>query len=155
VAPTTDAGATTVPPTTTIEDEVLGTVRSAGAGRSRLALALVGWPPIGIGLAFVIGELTGCGRFAATCIDGFDLGAWIGQLAIIVALLVVPGLAAIAVVGTMASLAAAVPVAVLLSAVGGSRDPTTAGVVLGVTLAAAWAAGVGLAIVRRSRTVPP
>jgi hypothetical protein len=155
VAPTTDALGATIPPTATVEDELLSSVRSAGAARSRLALALVGWPPIGLGLAFVLGELSGCGRFAATCVDGFALGTWIGQLAIILALLVVPGLAAIAAVGTMATLAGALPIAVVLSAAGGSRDPGTAGAVLGVTLAAAWAVGVGLALVRRSRTVPP
>jgi curved DNA-binding protein CbpA len=153
VAPTTDAGGAAVPPASTIEDELLASVRSAGAARSRLALALVGWPPIGIGLAFLLGELTGCGRFAATCVDGFALGTWIGQLAIILVLLVVPGLAAVAAVGTMATLAAAVPIAVLLSAAGGSREPDSAGVVLGVTLGAAWAIGVAIAVVRRSRTV--
>jgi hypothetical protein len=147
--------AATAPPAATIENELLDTVRSAGAARSRIALALVGWPPIGLGLAFVLGELTGCGRFAATCVDGFALSTWLGQLAILVALLVIPGLATVAAVGTVATLAAALPIAVLLSAAGGSRDPGSAGAVLGASLAIAWAAGVGLAVVRRSRTVRP
>jgi len=126
-----------------------------GTLRPRVTLALVGWPPIGIALALVIGEATGCGRFAATCVDSFAFGTWIGQLAVIVVLLIVPGLAAISAAGTVATLAAAAPVAVVLSATGGSRDPGTAGIVLGLFLVLAWLGGVAFALVRRSRTVPP
>jgi hypothetical protein len=149
------AAAPAVPPAATIEDELIESVRSAGAARSRLALALVGWPPLGLGLAFVLGEMSGCGRFAATCVDGLAMGTWIGQLAILAVLILVPGVAALAAIGTLATLAAAIPVAVVLSAAGGSRDPATAGVVLGVTLVAAWIVGVAFAMVRRSRRLAP
>jgi hypothetical protein len=133
--------------------EPLSTLRLAAFMRSRLGLALIGWPPIGIGLAVVLGEATGCGRFAATCVDSFELSMWIGQLAIILVLLIVPGLAAIAALGSLVTLGAAVPVAVVLSAAGGSRDPASAGVVLGAALAVAWLSGVVFALARRSRTV--
>lgn len=128
--------------------------------RSRVALALIGWPPLGLGLAAVIGEISGCGRFSATCIDTFAAGTWLGQLILLLVLLAVPALAAVAAVGTLAVLAAAVPVAVLLSAVGGSRDPGNAATVLIAALVIAWLAGVGIAVARRvrgprSRTVPP
>lgn len=130
-------------------------LRLGAFARSRLALALVAWPPIGIGLAIVLGEATGCGRFAATCVDSFELTMWLGQLAIIAVLLILPVLAAPAAVATLVTLAAAAPIAILLSAAGGSRDPASAGMVLGVALALAWVCGLVVALVRRSRTVPP
>ena len=40
-----------------------------GGWRGRVVRALIGWLPIALGLGWLIGELTGCGRFAATC-DG-------------------------------------------------------------------------------------
>ncbi len=39
--------------------------RAAGSAR-----ALIGWLPIALGLGWLVGEMTGCGRFAATCDDG-------------------------------------------------------------------------------------
>ena len=41
-----------------------------GGSRGRLARALIGWLPIALGLSWLVGEMTGCGRFAATCDDG-------------------------------------------------------------------------------------
>ena len=40
-----------------------------GGWRGRVVRAIIGWLPIALGLGWLIGELTGCGRFAATC-DG-------------------------------------------------------------------------------------
>jgi hypothetical protein len=118
-------------------------------------VALVGWPPLGLAVALAAGEATGCGRFAATCVDPLAGGIWIVQVAIIGLLLAVPALAGLAAAGTLAVLAAAVPGAVVLSTFGGSRSPEAAsGVLLGL-LAVAWLVGVGFAAVRRSRTVRP
>lgn len=121
----------------------------------RIGLALIGWPPVGLALALAIGELTGCGRFSAGCVEVFSVGGWILQVALIGALIVVPPLAGIAAAGTVAVLAASVPAAVVLSAAGGSRQPDAAGGLLLAALAVAWASGIGLAVVRRARTVPP
>jgi hypothetical protein len=122
----------------------------AGFG-GRIALALVGWPPIGVGLATIEGELTGCSRFAASCVEPLEVGTWLAQLVIIAILLALPSVAAIASIGTVAALAAAVPTAVILSATGGSREPVASSVVLAIVLAAAWLVGVVLAIARRLR----
>jgi hypothetical protein len=127
---------------------------STGAG-GRVALALVGWPPIGLGVALAAGELSGCSRFAATCVEPLSGGIWLAQAAIIALLLALPVVAAIAAAGSLAVLAAAIPSAVILSALGGSRSPGAAAGVLIAMLAAAWLVGVAVAVARRSRTVRP
>jgi hypothetical protein len=116
---------------------------------ARLGLALIGWPAIGLALTMVGGELTGCGRFAASCVDLFGVGTWLAQLVIIAILLVLPSVAALSAVGSLVALAASVPTAVILSATGGAREPATSATVLGVVLVCAYVAGVIVAIARR------
>jgi hypothetical protein len=116
---------------------------------ARLGLALIGWPAIGLALATVGGELTGCGRFAASCVDLFGVGTWLAQLVIIVILLALPSVAALSAVGSLVALAASVPTAVILSASGGAREPATSATILGVVLVGAYVAGVVVAIARR------
>jgi curved DNA-binding protein CbpA len=114
----------------------------------RLLFALVGWPPIGLAIAGIYGELTGCGRFAASCAgpnDGpFGLATWLVQLAVVAILLAVPRLGRAASAGSVALLAAAIPSAVLLAAIGGARDPGNASAALVALLGAGWLAGVAL-----------
>jgi Meckel syndrome type 1 protein len=117
----------------------------------RVGLALVGWPPLGVALSTVAGEVTGCGRFSASCVELFGVGTWLAQLAIIAILLALPSVAVLSAVGTVAALAAAVPTAVILSAAGGSREPAASASVLGAVLALAYLAGVVFATVRRPR----
>jgi hypothetical protein len=112
-----------------------------GGAARRLVLALIGWPPLGIGLAWLIGEASGCGRFAAGCVETFALGTWAGQVAVLALLVALPPLASVSAVGTIVMLAASIPAAVILSAAGA----------LAVVLAAAWLVGVGFAVGRRAR----
>ena len=112
-------------------------------------LALLGWPPLGVATATLIGESTGCGRFAASCGEVFSPGTWIVQIAIVLLLLAVPRLAAWSAVGSIVALAAAIPTAVALSAGGGSRQPETSAGVLLAVLGLAYVAGVAWAIVGR------
>ena len=121
---------------------------------ARVGLALIGWPAIGLALATITGELTGCGRFAASCVDPFGVGTWLAQLVIIAILLVLPSVAALSAVGSLVALAASVPTAVILSASGGSREPAVSATILGVVLVLAYAAGVVVALVRRRRIAP-
>jgi hypothetical protein len=116
---------------------------------ARLVLALIGWPAIGLALTTVGGELTGCGRFAASCVDLFGVGTWLAQLVIIAILLALPSVAALSAVGSLVALAASVPTAVMLSASGGAREPATSATILGVVLVCAYVAGVIVAIARR------
>jgi hypothetical protein len=120
----------------------------------RVGLALVGWPPIGVAISTIAGEVTGCGRFAAGCIEVFGVGTWLAQLLVITILLALPSVAALSAVGTLAALAASVPTAVILSATGGSREPGASAAVLGAVLALAYLAGVAFAVVRRVRYRP-
>jgi hypothetical protein len=125
-------------------------VRSSVGGR--VGLALIGWPAIGFALSTIAGEVTGCGRFAAGCVDLFGVGTWLAQLAIITILLALPSLAWASAVGTVVALAASVPTAVVLSATGGSREPAASATVLGFVLAVAYLGGAVAAVVRRART---
>ncbi len=115
----------------------------------RLALAVAGGAPLGLGLAWFLGELTGCGRFAATCDPGVISFAWLAGLAIIAVLMLVPAAASITTAGTIAAFGAGIPATVLLSATGGARMPEASSAVLGVILVIGWLAGVGYAIARR------
>jgi hypothetical protein len=124
-------------------------LRSTPGGR--VGLALVGWPAIGLALTTIAGEVTGCGRFAAGCVDLFGVGTWIAQLVIITILLALPTLAWLSAVGTITALAASVPTAVVLSATGGSREPAASAAALGFVLAVAYVAGIVATIVRRGQ----
>ena len=115
----------------------------------RIGLALVGWPPIGVAIATIAGEVTGCGRFAATCVEVFGVGTWLAQVAVFLVLLALPSLAALSAVGTLAALAAAIPTAVILSASGGSREPAASASILGGVLAVAYLLGFAFALARR------
>jgi hypothetical protein len=119
----------------------------------RAALALLGWPPLGFAFATFVSEASGCGRFAASCVDTFDFGTWVGQLAIIGLLLALPRLASISAIGTLVMLAAAVPAAVLLSATGGARQREAAAAFLAVVLVGAYLVGVIIALARAARTM--
>jgi curved DNA-binding protein CbpA len=121
---------------------------------ARVGLALIGWPAIGLALTTATGELTGCGRFAASCVDPFGVGTWLAQLVIIAILLVLPSVAALSAVGSLVALAASVPTAVILSASGGSHEPAASATILGVVLVLAYTAGVLVALVRRRRNAP-
>jgi curved DNA-binding protein CbpA len=121
---------------------------------ARVGLALLGWPAIGLALTTVTGELTGCGRFAASCVDPFGVGTWLAQLVIIAILLILPSVAALSAIGSLVALAASVPTAVILSASGGSHEPVASATILGVVLVLAYAAGVFVALVRRRRIAP-
>jgi hypothetical protein len=126
---------------------LIGLISSGFGGR--IALALLGWPPIGLVASAIAGEASGCSRFAATCVDVFALGTWLVQLAIIAVLLALPTVAGVSAVGTLVALGASIPAAVVLSASGGSREPAASAAVLAVVLAVAYVVGVGVGIVRR------
>jgi hypothetical protein len=115
----------------------------------RLGLAAAGGAPLAIGLAWLLGELTGCGRFAATCDPGVVSFAWLAGLAIVAFLVLVPALASVTTVGSVTLFLAGVPATVLLSATGGARLPQASSAALGVILVLGWLAGVAYAAAHR------
>lgn len=114
----------------------------------RVVLALVGWVPIGIVLAVVLGESTGCIRYAAECQGPFGAATLIGQGSVVALLLLLPRLAAVATLGTIGMLAAAIPAAAVLSISGGAGDPAGATPTFVAVLALAWMVGIGVGLAR-------
>ena len=125
----------------------------------RVGRAAVGWVPIALGIGWLAGEITGCGRFSATCDAGTAPIAWFAQVAVLAVLLIVPGLARVATIAAAGTLAAAVAGALLLSAAGGGDGAATdiGRTALGGLLVIAWLGGAALGTVRatRGRQPPP
>ena len=112
---------------------------------ARLALALAGGIPVALWLAWLLGELSGCGRFAASCEPRMVGVAWLAGLVLVGALVLVPAIAALLAAGAAGALVAAVPATFILSATGGARMPEESSLVLGVALMTGWLFGVGIA----------
>ena len=121
----------------------------------RVPLALIGWPPIGILLFAIVGEASGCSRFAATCSQDTSVVIWIAQLIVVAVLLAVPRLAAISSIGTLVALATAVPATLLLSVGGGAQERAASIAALSVVLTIAYLAGVAYGVVGGSRRLRP
>jgi hypothetical protein len=112
---------------------------------ARLGLALAGGIPVALWLAWLLGELSGCGRFAASCEPRVMWVAWLAGLVLVGALVLVPGVAALLAAGAAGALVAAVPATVILTATGGARMPDESSLVLGISLMTGWLVGVGVA----------
>jgi hypothetical protein len=124
-----------------------------GGWRGRIVRAVIGWLPIALGLGWLIGELTGCGRFAATC-DGSagPIGLAL-QLGVLAVLLAVPVLASLTTMASLTVLGASLVAALILSATGSAADGDSRREALGFVLVVAWLVGLAVAIWRRWGTV--
>jgi len=116
----------------------------------RVARAVIGWLPIGLAIGWASGELTGCGRFSATCDPGTAPAVWVVQLTVFALLLALPVVAGWSVVAAFACLAVAIPATLLVVAMTGAAAGSGSAF-LGVTLVAAWLLGVVGAIVMKGR----
>jgi hypothetical protein len=111
----------------------------------RLGIALLAWAPIGLAVAGIVNQVTGCATYALTC-DGTDqLLPWIAQPAILGLLLLIPILARVFAAGTIGLLIGLVPGMAALIAFGGAHA-AAAGALLALIAAIAWLIGVGWAI---------
>lgn len=118
--------------------------------RSRLARGFVAWMPVALGIGWGLGELSGCGRFAATCDPSVAPISWAVQLGMLVLLIVIPRVARI---GTMATLGSLTPV-LLASVLLFASDPAatdTARAILGALMALGWSLGLVYGIWRELR----
>jgi hypothetical protein len=116
----------------------------------RFGIALIAWPPIGLAAAGVIGDLTGCAAYSASCDGTEPLLPWLAQAVILGLLLLIPPLARVFAGGAIGILAALVPLTFFLIAVGGS-GAAQAGFALTFFLAIAWVAGVAWALAEARR----
>jgi hypothetical protein len=126
-----------------------------GGTRGRIVRAVVGWLPIAFGIGWLAGEVTGCGRFAATCdgtTDPFVVGLQIAMLGL---LLAIPILASVTTMATITLLVVASFVALVLSATGSAADDGSRRIALGVVLLISWLAGLVIAGARRVRSPAP
>ena len=119
---------------------------------ARLALALAGGIPIALWLVWLLGELTGCGRFAASCEPRMMWVAWLVGIVLVGALVLLPAIAAVLAAGAAGALAVAVPATFILAATGGARVPDQSAMVLGVVLMGGWLVGVEVATSRWLRS---
>ena len=103
--------------------------------------AVLGWLPIALGLGWLIGELTGCGRFAATCDPSVAPLVAAGQGFALVGLLLLPEVAAIAAGAALVLLAAAIAASLILSATGAAADEASRRAALSALLVVAWVHG--------------
>jgi hypothetical protein len=125
-----------------------------GGTRGRVARAVIGWLPIAFGIGWAIGELTGCGRFAASCDGATGPFVLLLQGLLLGLLIVVPALASIAAVAAMTLLGVALIASLVLSATGGAAGVAERQLTLGTILVVGWFAGFAIALIRRVRELP-
>ncbi len=124
-----------------------------GGIRLRFARAVIGWLPIAFGLGWLIGEVTGCGRFAATCDSGTTPITLALQFLVLAVLLLVPTIAALTTMASISLLVVSVVAALALSAGGGPSDDARR-TALGLILVGAWLVGLAIAVIARIRQRP-
>ncbi len=122
-----------------------------GGPRGRVIRAVVGWLPIALGIGWLLGEIIGCGRFAATCDPSVSPLILLLQGAALVALLLSPLLASLAAGAALGLIVAAVAATLILSATGTAADEGSRRATLGLLLLVAWLAGLAIAIAQRVR----
>jgi hypothetical protein len=121
--------------------------------RTRLMLAAIGWPPLGVIAATLISNLTGCASFSAACEPPDDLLPLAAGAALYALLVAAPALARLSAAGTIATLLTAVPVAAFAvrSDLPSGEQVRDAGLAL-VILLLAWLLGmIGVLVVSRGR----
>jgi hypothetical protein len=123
----------------------------SGGLRGRVLRAVLGWIPIALGIGWLVGELTGCGRFAATCDPSVAPLTAAGQGIVLAGLLLVPEIAAITAGAAIVLLMAAIGATLILSATGAAADEGSRRTALGALLVLAWSSGLAIAVVRRLR----
>jgi hypothetical protein len=144
------------PPSEPLLEPRLASILGADLGdpMRRLGFALLAWAPLGLAAAAIIGQLTGCTAYSASCGAAEPLLPWLAQAAILGILLLLPALSRILAVGTLALLLVLLPLAGFFVAFGGAGQSEGA-VALVVLLSLAWAAGVVLAVTTAWRARAP
>jgi len=122
-------------------------LRAQTKGIGRIIIAFLGWAGLAAAASTLIGEVTGCGRFSATCADDMAPVPPIVSIALFLFVLALPRVATWLAHGTIATFLIGVPTAVLLSATGGARQPEASASVITIVADLAWIGGVVYAVV--------
>jgi curved DNA-binding protein CbpA len=117
----------------------------------RIGRAVIGWAPLALGAGWLAGEVSGCGRFAATCPPAMAPMTWVVQLGLLLLLILVPRLARVATIATIAILGTVFPASILLFATSDPQGAQFGRSVLGGLIVLAWLAGLGYGFVREVR----
>ncbi len=121
----------------------------------RIALAVLGWLPLGAVLAALTDGLPGCGVGSGTlCADPLRAGIWPIDLLLIGVLAAVPRLAGIAASGAIAFLAVGLISTPVLLVLGGPQTPTANATVLAIVAFVGWLGGIGFALTGRVELPP-
>jgi curved DNA-binding protein CbpA len=115
----------------------------------RIGLAFLGWVPFGMATAWIAGEMTGCGRFTANCVDPGGVWTALVQFALIALMVLLPSLAAISAAGTLVAFTVSMAAALVLSAGGGSNQLEASTAILTAVMAVGYVAGAAFAAGRR------
>jgi hypothetical protein len=121
------------------------------SGVARIGRAVIGWAPIALGVGWLAGELSGCGRFAATCPPAIAPLTWIVQLSVLLLLILLPRLARITSVAAIAILGTVFPASLLLFATGDPEGMAAGRSILGGLMILAWVVGLSYGSVREVR----
>lgn len=120
----------------------------------RLVVAIIAWVPIVAGLGAWAGALDGCGARAAGCTAAdLPLVSFI-DLALLAALLIVPLLARLAAVGSIAVALVVIAASFVIPELGDQGAPGSIPIGLVVALAGAWLLGIVVAVVSELRRPP-
>ncbi|HET7829258.1 MAG TPA: DnaJ domain-containing protein [Candidatus Limnocylindrales bacterium] len=109
--------------------------------RWRLAIALIGWPPIGYAVATLLTEITGCAALSPSCPEPVPLVAMALQPVVVAALFLLPAAAAVAAFASLVGLAVALPSAAVLS-IGSGPDGRVGAPLLGTLVAGGYLVGL-------------
>ena len=118
---------------------------------ARIGRAVLGWAPIALGGGWLAGEVSGCGRFVATCSPTVAPLTWIAQLGLLLLLILLPKLARIGTIATIAILGTVFPASLLLFATADPAGAEWGRSILGGLIILAWVVGLGFGIVREAR----
>jgi hypothetical protein len=118
---------------------------------ARIGRAVIGWAPLALGAGWLAGEVSGCGRFAATCPPAIAPATWVVQLGLLLLLILFPRIARVGTIGTIAILGTVFPASILLFATGDPHGMEFGRSILGGLIILAWVAGLGYGVVREVR----
>ena len=121
------------------------------AGVARIGRAVIAWAPIAMGGGWLAGEVSGCGRFAATCSPAVAPLTWIAQLGVLLLLFLLPRLARIGTIASIAILGTVFPASLLLFATADPAGMEWGRSILGGLIILAWVAGIAYGVAREAR----